>query len=266
MVRTASPAPLVEVTQTNRPRVSFVLVTYGTGPIVVEAIRSIVATTIGTPIEVIVVDNPHPRSAGRALAELALTTRGVRVLLAESNLGFGGGCNAGAALARGALLALVNPDVTVPDGWLEPLLAVLDGAASPTVVAPVLLDADGSVQECGQTLYADGTTRPRRERPTDATPFEVDHASAACWLMRTDDFRGIDGFDARFHPAYFEDVDLLLRLRRAGGRCLVHPGVAVTHASGKGTPDAPPPAHAQRELLVSKWPDLARTGPIPPSG
>jgi GT2 family glycosyltransferase len=246
--------------------VSFVIITYGTGPIVVDAIESIVATTTGMPIEVIVVDNPHPRAVDRSFAELALSTRGVRVLRAGSNLGFGGGCNAGVALAGAPYVALVNPDVTLPPGWIEPLLKVLETDATATIVAPVLLDADGFVQECGQELYADGTTRPRRQRPTEATPFEVEHASAACWLMRTDDFRRLGGFDEAFHPAYFEDVDLILRARSDGGRCLVHPGVAVTHTSGQGTPDAPPPAHAQRELLVSKWPQLAATAPIPPSG
>jgi GT2 family glycosyltransferase len=266
IVRTASPAPLVEVPPAGEPRVSFVLVTYGTGPIVTDAIGSIVATTDGMPIEVIVVDNPHPRAVDRSFSELALSTRGVRVLRAATNLGFGGGCNAGAALARAPVLALINPDVTVSVGWIAPLLDVIEGDDTATIVAPVLLDEDGSVQECGQLLYADGTTRPRRQRPPGSAPFEVDHASAACWLLRTEAFRRLGGFDEDFHPAYFEDVDFILRARRDGGRCVVHPGVAVTHASGKGTPDTPPPAHPQRELLISKWPELATTAPIPPSG
>lgn len=256
----------MDVPPAEQPRVSFVLVAYGTGPVLVDAIESIVHTAGVVPIEVIVVDNPHPRAGDRTFAALALSTRGVRVLRPESNLGFGGGCNAGAAVARGEYLALVNPDVVAADGWLEPLLALLDGDRSVWIAAPVLRDPDGAVQECGQSLYADATTRPVRTLPAATEPIDVDHASAACWVMRTADFRSLGGFDQRFHPAYFEDVDLVLRVRGAGGRCVVHPAVSVTHLSGRGTPDAPRPAHEQREILVAKWPELADLAPIPPSG
>jgi GT2 family glycosyltransferase len=145
------------------------------------------------------------------------------------------------------------------------LLELLDGESS-TLVAPVLLDSDGSVQECGQILYADGTTRPRRILPEDRAPFVADYASAACWVLPTALFRRLGGFDRRFHPAYFEDVDFVLRLHAAGGRCVVHPGVSVFHHTGRGTPDRPPAAHIQRELLIAKWPELATSRPVAPSG
>jgi len=265
VVRTSSPAPIVDVPPSDSPRVSFVLVAYGTGPILLDTLASIVATTGEIAYEVIVVDNPHPRAGDRTYTDLLLSTHGVRVLQPDTNLGFGGGCNAGAGAAQAEYLCLLNPDVTLPSGWLPPLLEVLEHEDASSVVAPTLLDDDGAVQECGQILYADGTTRPRR-RPADGTPFEADYASAACWVTRTASFRALGGFDPAFHPAYFEDVDYVLRTRRAGGRCVVHPGVAVTHHQGRGTPDAPSPAHHQRELLVAKWPELAATQPVAPSG
>ncbi len=115
-------------------------------------------------------------------------------------------------------------------------------------------------------LYADGTTAPRRRLPDDGAPLDVDHASAACWLVRTADHRALGGFDPAFHPAYFEDVDLAIRTRRAGRRVVVHPAARVVHASGTGTPDPPRPAFAQLAVLQAKWPDLATTQPTPPAG
>jgi O-antigen biosynthesis protein len=264
-VRTASPHPRVTVPDTSAPVVSFVTVTYGTGPIVVDMIESLVATC-SLPCEVIVVDNAHPTRPGRARAELLAATSGVRLVEASANLGFGGGCNAGIERARGRLVALVNPDLVAQPGWLEPLVEVLDTDPTVGIAAAVLLDPDGSIQECGQMLYADGTTAPRRVPPTGTDPIEVDHASAACWLMRTVDVSALGGFDEAFHPAYFEDVDLALRVRRDGRRVVVHPLSRVVHHTGTGTPDPPLPAFAQLDTLRRRWPDLATTQPRPPAG
>lgn len=269
-VRTASPHPRVTVPDGTTPVVSFVTVTYGTGPIVVDMIESLVATC-SLPCEVIVVDNAHPTRPGRARAELLAATSGVRLVEASANLGFGGGCNAGIERARGRLVGLVNPDLVALPGWLEPLVEVLDTDPTVGIAASVLLDPDGSIQECGQMLYADGTTAPRRATPAGADPIEVgpievDHASAACWLMRTVDVSALGGFDEAFHPAYFEDVDLALRVRRTGRRVVVHPLSRVVHHTGTGTPDPPRPAFAQLDTLRRRWPDLATTQPRPPAG
>ena len=262
---TRSPKPTVVVPHTDAPRVSFVLVAYGTGHILIETLESIVSTAGKIPFEVIVVDNAHPRAVDRSYTELLLHTSGVRVLRPDTNLGFGGGCNAGAASPEATPWRFVNPDVTLSEGWLERLLHVLDDP-SVWLVAPTLLDDDGTIQECGQLVYADGTTRPLRRRPEVLEPFDVDYASAACWLVATERFRQLGGFDDAFHPAYFEDVDFALRVQQAGGRCVVDPTVEATHHAGSGTPDRPAPAHAQRELLRTKWPDLTSRYPVPSSG
>jgi GT2 family glycosyltransferase len=257
---TASPVARTIVPASHDPLVSFVIVTYGTGAIVVDAIESLVATAGSRAVEVIVVDNAHPRAGDRAFTELLLATAGVRVVRPPVNLGFGGGCELGALHARGGYLAFVNPDVVALDGWLQPLLAVLDADPTVSIAAPVLLDPDGAIQECGQRLFADGTTRPHLHVPPAASgPVTVDYASAACWVMRAAEHERIGGFDPAFFPAYFEDVDLALRARLLGGRCVVVPSARVVHRIGSGTADRPAPAHAQRELLVARWTSIAHT-------
>ena len=125
---TASPAPVARFEPTTAPHVSFVVVTYGTGWVVIEMLASLAATVGSTPVEVVVVDNPHPRLPQRVVAELLLATAGVTVVRPASNLGFAGGCELGVRHTRGTTLGFVNPDVVFPAGWLDPLLAVLDGA------------------------------------------------------------------------------------------------------------------------------------------
>ena len=265
VVRTASRAPIAAVPEAPEPVVSFVTVTYGTGAVVVDLIAGLVATCT-VPHEVIVVDQAHPTRPGRSRALLLARTAGVRLADPGANLGFGGGCNLGAELARGRLLALVNPDVVPLPGWLDPLVDLLDDDPSVGIAAATLLDPDGRVQECGQVLYGDGTTAPRRTPPDDDVPLAVDHASAACWVMRTHEFRALGGFDPAYHPAYFEDVDLALRVRATGRRVAVAPRARVVHVTGTGTPDPPRPAFEQLATLRRRWPDLADRYPRPPAG
>ncbi len=258
---TASPAPLVSFAPIGEPQISFVIVTYGTGPVVTDTLASLAGSDIPSAFEVIVVDNPHPVHAHRSTTELTLSTSGVRVLRPFRNLGFGGGCELGALHARGRHLAFINPDITVAPGWIEPLLdAVADHDTS--IAAPILLDADGSIQEVGQRLFATGATAPTLEEPGDVGTVTVDYASAACWLMRRDEHERIGGFDPAYHPAYFEDVDLALRARSMGGSVVVSTASRIVHHRGTGTPDEAAPASAQRDTLLDTWPAVRWTQPV----
>jgi GT2 family glycosyltransferase len=275
---TASPAPVATFAHHDAgPDVSVVVVAFGTGPILLRTLASVADAAAETPsptVEVVVVSNPHPVRGQRSLVDLRLATAGVRVVVPSTNVGFGGGCELGALVARGDVLVFLNPDVTVPTGWLDPLVEVVraDGPR-PVIAAPVLLDPDGTVQEAGQRLHRSGATSPVGQRPSE--PADVDYASAACWVMTRDDHELVGGFDPRYHPAYFEDVDLAIRARALGGRCVVVPAVEVVHDRGRGTPDVAGPASEQRDLLLDRhpwirWqqpaqPEPARTASRPPN-
>lgn len=260
-VVTASPAPLARVPHCDTPTISFITVTYGTGPVLTEAIASLVASLDGTGIayEYLVVDNAHPTAGPRARHELMLSTSGVVLVTAGSNLGFGGGCELGALHARGEVLAFVNPDLVYAPGWIEPLLAALDDHA---IAVPVLLDPDGSVQEAGQVLRRDGSTRALTEPPHAVGRDGAHYASAACWVMRRDTHERCGGFDPAFWPAYYEDVDLLLRAGALGLDWVLVPGSRLVHHRGAGTADrGVPDTRRQRATLLERHPGLAWTQP-----
>ena len=74
----------------------------------------------------------------------------------------------------------------------------------------------------------------RRARYADfarTAPFEVEQAAAAALAVRESVFRGLGGFDARFVPAWFEDVDLCARLVREG-KVLFWPEARFRHRGG----------------------------------
>jgi O-antigen biosynthesis protein len=248
---TASPAPLASFCWSTRPLVSFITVTYGTGDVITQTLAALAETTRHLAAEVIVVDNPHPEYGHRCADRLSINTSGLLVIRADSNLGFGGGNELGVLHARGELLCFLNPDVITRPGWFGPLLDTVR-AEPDCIAAPRLVHADGSLQEAGQQLRANGDTRPVIDTGAEREP---DYASAACWLVRRSLHERAGGFDARFHPAYFEDVDLALRIRQLGGRTVIA-DVDVVHLLGGSTPESvTPAAETQRAILQRLWND-----------
>jgi GT2 family glycosyltransferase len=246
--------------------VSLVAVTFGTGPIITDSLVSLVESLAdsGVAYEYLVVDNAHPDAGDLTVNTLCLSTSGVRVVRSTSNLGFGGGCDLGVRSTTGEILAFVNPDVMFEPGWIAPLL---DALREPTVSisAPVLLNPDRSIQEAGQRLWSDGTTSPIVDAPASGEISRPDYASAACWLMRRDEYRRLGGFDPAYFPAYYEDVDFALRALSLGGSTAVVGDSQVVHRRGSSTADdRVPDTTLQRQLLLDRWPDIATTRPTQP--
>lgn len=265
--RSRSPAPLVHVPPAAAPAISFVFVTYGTGTVVITAIASLVDSLVDSDLdldlEIVVVDNEHPTRPHRTCNHLLLDTAGVRVVRPGRNLGFAGGCNAGVRLTSAATIGLVNPDVEFAPGWIEPLLAALDDGVG--IAAPVLREPDGSVQSAGHRLFADGSTAPIVVAPGPGEVDRPDYASAACWLMRRATFDSVGGFDEAFFPAYYEDVDLAVRVRSHGGTAVVGDSSVVHHRGGSTDSADIPDTTPQRLRLLDNWPSLESTQPVPPT-
>jgi N-acetylglucosaminyl-diphospho-decaprenol L-rhamnosyltransferase len=169
---------------------------------------------------------------------------GAELVELDANLGFGAGCNAGVARVRKPVTALVNPDVELLDvGILE---LVREAAATDALLAPRLLNADGSVQDSAHpvpgTLEAlipallprpllPGPLRRRYEPWRGSAPRAVGWAIGACLVARTEVLRRLGPFDPGAF-LFYEDLDLCLRAARAGVPTLLRPGVAVRHRGG----------------------------------
>lgn len=250
---TRSASPLVKVPDVDRPLVSFVMVAYGTSRIIERCLDALVRSVAGIDAEYIVVDNAHPTHGHRTASRLALSTAGIRVLRPRRNLGFAGGNELGVLHARGELLCFVNPDLLPSPGWFAPVLATLREHPD-AIVAPRLVNPDGSPQEAGQALSTLGVPMPLVE-PEASSPSGAmaDYASAACWLMTRSLHERCGGFDPRFHPAYYEDTDLAMRVRLLGDGTIIA-DAEVVHFLGQSTADDKPrPMHEQRSIFCRLW-------------
>lgn len=216
------------------PKTTAVVLTLGRSPLLVPCLEAL-RRDGGSSLEIVVVDQgetPVALSAGAAgLAD--------RVLRPGKNLGFAAGNNLGIAEAAGDWVATVNDDAVVEPGWLPALIGALEadsGAASAQGVnvqlaAPGIADGLGLAWNGWWQAVQLGHGKPVPGLETDVR--EIFGASATAALYRLSALRqvapGGEVFDPRLF-AWYEDVDLAVRLRAAGWRALRVPGPQVRHA------------------------------------
>ena len=210
------------------PRLSVVIPLHNGLALTQRCLETLRATLpAGVPHEIILVDDGSTDGTRAWLATLSPTCQ---VVLNESNRGFAAACNRGAADARGEFLALLNNDLELTPGWLEPMLALLVRRPAVALVGNVQRRvADGAIDHAGIEVTAAAklahvTTLPRPGRRAR----DVFAVTAACCLLRTEDFRAAGGFDEEFLNGG-EDIDLALKLRAGGRRVVVCLASVVRH-------------------------------------
>jgi GT2 family glycosyltransferase len=179
-------------------------------------------------LEVIVVDNGAADGEIRAAA----ARERVRIVGAGENLGFAGGCNAGAWASSGEVLVFLNPDTVAGDGAVDALAATLEdpsvgiaAARLRLLDAPTLLNSRGNVLHVAGFAWVGGHGEPVETAPEQR---DVPSASGAAMAIRADVFRELGGFTEELF-LYGEDVELAWRARLRGLRVVMNPRADVFH-------------------------------------
>lgn len=227
---------MTETMVDDAPERSVIIVNYN-GARWLEACLTAVLETAPPHTEVIVVDNASSDESGVVLRRFGNARAEVRVVALSENRGFAGGNNAGAGVARGALLVFLNNDTRVRAGWLEALQAPLrpplqDGAIGLTTARLVYMHDPSIIDSAGDGWTRWGGAFKRghgQSADAFASPTEVFGACGAAFMVRRSVFEELGGFDEDFFLA-FEDVDLSYRARLLGYRCLYVPEAIVEHA------------------------------------
>ncbi len=209
---------------------SAVVVNFNSSAFLDSCLRALFANRL-PPLEVVVVDNA---STDDSMQELAAWPQ-VVIERSHTNLGFAGGANRGVERTEASVVVILNPDVDVDRDFGEHLQQVFDanprlGAAGAKLRYP---ESDRLQHAGGILLRPALTTVHRGYRQPDAPawnePADVDFVTGGAISLRRDAFEQIHGFDESFWPAYYEDVDLCLRLRDAGWQVRYQPELAGTH-------------------------------------
>ncbi|MDQ3667294.1 MAG: glycosyltransferase [Acidobacteriota bacterium] len=199
-----------------------------------QCLRSLLPEIDFSTSEIIVVNNASTDSTSQVLGHFGDL---ISVIDNRENQGFVNACNQGAAAAVGEYLLFLNNDTVVQAGWIGNLLDTMKNDSSVGAVGSMFLYPDGRIQEAGGIVWKTGEAYHYGwgESPSDRKynfTREVDYCSAASLLVKKSLFDTLGGFDRRYAPAYYEDVDLCFGIRSLGHKVIFQPLSRVMHYEG----------------------------------
>jgi GT2 family glycosyltransferase len=236
----------------TQTRVAVVIVTYNSCAEIGGCLDALASQNVP---EIIVVDN-----GSSDCTRTEVERRGIRLIANQANLGFAGGVNQGVRATSAPLVLLLNPDTHVIRG----IDALADRFGDPTVGAAggLLLSADGTPQRgffarslptpAALIFEVMGINRLWPRNPVNwhyrclgLNPMRsqaIEQPAGAFLMLRREAWERVGGFDERFWPIWFEDVDFCARLRMGGWSVFYEPNAAAVHGG----------AHSIRRLPVEK--------------
>jgi len=228
---------------------SVVIVNWNTKDLLSQCIESIKSHTKRAAFEIIVVDN---FSSDGSPGMVENNFPDVTLIKNKKNRGFGQANNQGLAKARGKYILFLNSDVTVNENCLDEMFDFMEknpeiGASSCKLTFP-----DGSLQHSCRVFPTFRTFflmliglrylfpnmkifRDYLMQDWDHSDIkEVDQIMGSFMFIRSDVLEQIGSFDERYWM-YFEEVDLCLRMKKAGWKIVHYPYVSAVHFLSKSS-------------------------------
>lgn len=236
-----APVHRVSVRPQQRQPITVIVPTRDRLDLLRPCLQSVLASPQRSGLRLLIVDNGSVDPATLAwLAELQSDPR-VRVLRDDGPFDFAALTNRAVAAATTPLVLLLNNDTKVisPD-WLDELAGWLD-LPDVGAVGAKLYHADGTIQHAGVLLGVGGVAAHGHQGLDGDAPGyhgllhsvrDVSAVTAACMLMRRDQFLEVGGMEPALRVAY-NDVDLCLKLRARGLRVLWTPLAELYHFEGQ---------------------------------
>jgi GT2 family glycosyltransferase len=243
------------LTENRKVELSIVIVSYKVRERLRLCLDSLRAVVGDSPRhEVIVVDND---SGDGTVETLSGVYPEVRFLAMDRNLGFSIGCNRGAALASGEWILFLNPDTVVYPGTLKEILEFAQSKPDAGIVGCRILDGDGQLQlACRRSIPTPAVAFwrltglsflfPKNKvlgkynlaylEPNESYPVEA--VSGSFLLIRSQVYRQVEGFDEIFF-LYGEDLDLCLRVAKAGWKVWYCGTSSIVHHKGQSAAARP---------------------------
>jgi GT2 family glycosyltransferase len=229
---------------TSSPSVAIVILNWNGRKMLEEFLPFIFSSTYDN-YSLVVADNGSTDNSLPFLAELYPQ---VQVLKNDVNKGFAKGYNDALKLVTADYYVLLNNDVEVQPGWIEPVIQLMQSDRSIAACQPKLLSyidktsfeyagAGGGWLDTYGYPFARGRVfdvcETDRGQYDSAEP--VFWATGACLFVRSDAFHSVGGFDEYFF-AHQEEIDLCWRLQLAGFKIFVQPASVVYHIGGGTLP------------------------------
>jgi len=190
---------------------------------------------------IIVADNG---STDDSLDFIRINYPSIERITLDQNYGFAGGYNRALEQVDSDIFCLLNSDVRVTEGWLDPIINIFNSDKTVAAIQPKIRSdrdhsrfehagaAGGFIDKYG---YPFCRGRIMNEIENDNGQYDVQSdifwASGACLFIRAEVFNQSGGFDADYF-AHMEEIDLCWRLKNQGYRILYTPESTVYHWGG----------------------------------
>lgn len=230
-------------------KLSIIIVSWNVEKYLVNCLSSIEKNRPSVEYEIIVVDNA---STDGIVDRIRRDFPNVCLVENISNIGFAAANNQGIEMAKGQYLFLLNPDTIVHPDAMDSLTKYLDehedvGACGPKLVREdgslyILNGSDPTVRSLlyGKTIFRSlgifrGHYKKLKNRKYDFNKqTQFDQLSGSAIMVRKSVITEIGMMDENFF-LYFEDVDLCVRLRKAGWKLVYVPDAVITHIGGRSS-------------------------------
>lgn len=228
-----------------------------------SCLQALVEAELPFAFETLLVDNASSPPLAELLPAPALQDANVSLLRNEENLSFSRANNLAVNQAAGRLTLFLNNDVEARPSTIPALIAAVEGKDGPVVAGGQLLYPESErIQHAGiaHMLWGLGSNFGVGADPSEpelGRPREAFALTGAMLLTETKFFRELGGFDESYQWGY-EDIDLCLKARAAGGRILYEPkAVALHHESATLKPVRNPQQDASNyHSFRRKWDHL----------
>jgi GT2 family glycosyltransferase/2-polyprenyl-3-methyl-5-hydroxy-6-metoxy-1,4-benzoquinol methylase len=251
---------------TGNPLISIIIPNKDHLPDLKKCMDSIIEKTTYSNYEIIIVENNSETSGIFDYYKTVETASKVKVLLFDEAFNFSRINNFAANSANGDYLLLLNNDIEViSPNWIEEMLMY---AQRPDVgaVGAKLYYPDDTIQHAGVILGLGGVAgHSHKHYPRNhpgymvrlVTTQNLSSVTGACMMIPKKVFDEVGGFDDRFKVA-FNDVDICMRIRRAGYLIVFTPFAELYHYESKSrgfedTPEKQQRFNGEKLLFQQLW-------------
>jgi len=230
-------------------KVAVVILNYNGKSFLERFLPTVIASCNPSLAEVVVADNASTDDSVSFMREYFPQ---VRLIENGSNGGFSTGYNMALQKIEAQYYVLLNSDIEVAPGWIEPVIDLMDADPKIAACQPKILSFYHREQfeyagACGGFIdkYGYPFCRGRMFQHLENdegqydTPMEVFWATGACMFVRADLYHEIGGLDDSFF-AHMEEIDLCWRLKNAGYKVYCCPQSVVYHIGGGTLPKNSP--------------------------
>lgn len=214
-----------------KPFVSIIIPLYNGEKVIGDCMDAVLESTYKN-FEVLVIDDGSSDSSAQKVS-LYINDR-IALFRNRRNGGFGKAVNIGMGKAKGEILVLLNMDTIVGAAWLSELIEAIMSEEDIGIAGSKILYMDGHViQHAGGTVDDIGRSyhigRGEFDNGQYDKPKDVEYVCGAAIGIKREALQRVGNFDEKFLPLYYEEIDFMIRAKKAGYRTIYAPSAKLRH-------------------------------------